>query len=384
MRSHLQERFAAEREAYNALKESTESLVVSWRYSQGQLWSYNPIVWDTLTEEEVADPGQAEYAYGYDAEGRVVCIRQFTIEHAGKLAPSGRVEIVRTQRVYNEHFILHRPGLMEISEYATLREPAGAKELTSVYEVRTENGRIVEKAELRKDSFDHDRYFWEGERLKVAQSLDESGKTTCETEWEADGTSKIYQIRKDGSRFWRDEPLPKGVTVKSLAGIVRQRLLELIPQTVKAAGLEEPAYCVALAYDGEGNDVLGPHLGIGLDSERQKWLKEHGEEAWQFIWNPAEFANYEKSHTQLEADDLYQASEWLNRALADRGSLAPAIKLLVEVAAELEKLDWSRLIQTTPDFVVYAVDFELADLRKNLKQIVRPGKLAALKRAKLI
>ena len=52
--------------------------------------------------------------------------------------------------------------------------------------------------------------------MKMTRSFDESGKTTYETEWEADGTSKLYKIRRDGTRLSRDEPLPKGASVKSL------------------------------------------------------------------------------------------------------------------------------------------------------------------------
>ena len=58
--------------------------------------------------------------------------------------------------------------------------------------------------------------------------------------------------------------------------------------------------------------------------------------------------------------------------------------LLNEVAAELAGLDWSKKIKTTPDFVVYAVDFELGDLSKNLKKSVAPALLKKLKAANLL
>jgi hypothetical protein len=174
------------------------------------------------------------------------------------------------------------------------------------------------------------------------------------------------------------------VTVKSLTRFVRQRLLEMIPQCVQAGGLKEPAYCLVLAYDAEAEEILEPTLGVGLESERQKWLREKGDQAWLSIWNPAEFANFSEGPIQLNDEELHRASTWLNRLLAEREQTAPAIKLLVAVAAELEKLDWSRYLQTAPDFVVYAVDLELRHLRKNLKKIVAPKKLAALKAAKFI
>jgi hypothetical protein len=391
MKTHLEQRFAAEREAYHALKEATESRVMRWRYSKGRLWTFNPVQLDILTTEEVANPEEAEFAYGYDAEGWVVCVRQMGSLPAWREV-SGRREYYRVRRTYNEQFIRHQPGTMEVSEYET-RPVDSPTRLGCVYQVHSESNRIVEVGRFWKNKgsdgperqgFDREQYFWEGDRLKKDRSFDENGNIEFETEWEPDGTHKLYRVLKDGSRYWTDEPAPKGATVKSLVQFVRQRLLEVIPQRVKAAGLKDPAYCLVLAYDAEGEDILGPMLGIGAESERQKWLREKGDQAWLSIWNPAEFTKFADSPIEPDDEELERKMGWLNKLLLEREVTAPAIQLLVEVAAELEKLDWSAFLPTTPDFVVYAVDLELMDLRKNLKKIVAPRKLAALKAAKCI
>jgi YD repeat-containing protein len=384
VKSQLEQRFAAEREAYDGLKAQTEQAVAKWRFSRGQLWSFYANDASILTTEEVVDEAEAEYAYGYDAAERVVCIRRFTNDRSYQRSASGALETIHTKRIHIEFFVRYAGETMEISEFSLSRQPESKKTLLRIYRVFVKQGKIVEKGELHTDRFDHEQYFWEDNFLKMDRSFDENGKIILETEYAPDGTFKMYKIRKDGSRFLLDQPLPKGVTIKSLIEVVRQRLVTVVPEKVKAARILEPVYCIALAYDGEGNDVLGPYLGIGLESERNKWLAERGKDAWQMIWNPAEFKNYEKPHTQLEDEELEEASSWLNGALANKSSTAPAIKLLVEVASELEKMDWSKTLKTTPDFVVYAVDFELGDLRKNLKKIVSAEKLSALKGAKLI
>jgi hypothetical protein len=386
-KSKLKQRYAAERDAYSELKALVEPQIVRWRYSNGFLWSHAHCQQDILTTEEAA-PEQAQRAYGYDADGRVICVRSFTTDRHPKVLAPGEVEWILTRRIALEEFIRYAGGTMEISEFGMGKPPADTPTLLRVYEVRTEGHQIVEEAEFhpREDRFHHSKYVAKSDGSEKEQDFDEDGKLVLETKNNADGSYEMYKIRKDGSRFLLGQPMPKGMTVKSLTEVIRRRLLEVIPKTVKAARIKEPVYCVALAYDGEGNDVLGPYLGIGLESERKKWLRKHGEDAWQFVWNPAEFNHYEKRHTQLGEDDkeLTEASEWLNNALEDRGSKAPAVKLLVEVAAELEKLNWSGLIKTTPDFVVYAVDFELCELRKNLRKIVAPQKLSKLKAAKLL
>jgi len=194
----------------------------------------------------------------------------------------------------------------------------------------------------------------------------------------------FYKVRRDGTRFQLYQPFPKGVTLKSVKETIRNRLLALVPEVVAAAKTAGPIYCVALAYDGEGNDALPPLIGIGLESERQRWQAEQGKIAWQWIWNPAEFLHYEKPHTQIEDEALEEACDRMNSKLAESASMAPAIKLLVEAATELNNATWPAEVQRTPDFIVYAVDFELGSLRKNLKASLSPKQLAELKAKKLL
>lgn len=191
----------------------------------------------------------------------------------------------------------------------------------------------------------------------------------------------VTQVEQDGTRGYRFRKLPKGLTVKSLLETARGWLMKEIPRAVARAAIKEPVYCLALAYDGEGNGVLPPVLGFGLESERKQWIERHGRKAPQYIWNPAEFHHYEKDHTQLGDDSAFaEQCELLNQALEARESDAPARKLLNEVAAALARTNWTGKLKRSPDFVVYAVDFEMSDLRKNLKAVVPPGRLAEFKK----
>ena len=155
--------------------------------------------------------------------------------------------------------------------------------------------------------------------------------------------------------------------------------MALIPELVSSAAIREPIYCVALAYDDEGNDALPPTIGIGLESERQLWKVEHGKNAKEFVWNPAEFFHYEKSHTHFSDDALDEACDYLNGKWAEAGSVAPAAKLLMETAVTLNQTNWPASIQRTQDFVVYAITFEGNGLHKSLKASLTPEKFAKLK-----
>ena len=137
-------------------------------------------------------------------------------------------------------------------------------------------------------------------------------------------------------------------------------------------------------YDGEGNGAFPPCLGLGLESERCRWIAEKGKEAKWFVWNPAEFTHYEKNHTQFEDKQLEELSELYNRIIEGKDNYAAPVKLLNEIAAALAAMDWSGKLKTTPDFVVYAVDFELGELAKNLKKSVPAPLLAKFKAEKLL
>lgn len=62
----------------------------------------------------------------------------------------------------------------------------------------------------------------------------------------------------------------------------------------------------------------------------------------------------------------------------------PARTLLNKVASDLGMLDWNGKLNTTDDFVVFAVDYEGSDLVKNLKKSVPAKTFARLKAAKMI
>jgi hypothetical protein len=240
------------------------------------------------------------------------------------------------------------------------------------------------KFEGDRDWYSHTRYLWSEDKVQGWQQLNGEGRITMEYIKDENGVTQHYRIKKDGSRILLGQPLPKGLTVKKLVETIRTRLLNAIPATVKAAKIKAPIYCVALGYYGDGNDALPPSLGIGLESERSEWLKTKGRDAKSMIWSPAEFQHFQTNRTQLDDPKLDEACEWLNGELQNRNSTVPAQRLLVEVAAELNKLAWSKIAKVTPDFVVFAVDFELGDLNKNLKKILPAKKLAGLKAAKLI
>lgn len=79
-------------------------------------------------------------------------------------------------------------------------------------------------------------------------------------------------------------------------------------------------------------------------------------EAKHIIWSPEDaFTHRARPIAAIDDYECEQACEWYSDAMMAKSSDAPALKLINEIAAELAKLDWSRIAPVTKDFVVFAV-----------------------------
>jgi hypothetical protein len=166
-------------------------------------------------------------------------------------------------------------------------------------------------------------------------------------------------------------------TLMSVLEEIRDKLIELIPEQIELAAPDEPVYCLVLAYNGEEpSGLLPPMLGLGLESERQAWLSQGIAKASRTMWNPANFKNYDHEGLWLEDPELSDLCEEADAFVEETGESEPVREMLVEVSQVLAEMVWEGQLTTTPDFVVYAVDFERRDLEANMETSVPPEVLA--------
>ncbi len=350
MHPRLLKRWTKEENACKRLRRITEAKVVRWEYWTLCYWRWNPSEYETVAKTAKRTTREkAGFTYGYDAQDRVIVINS---GFPGDENPTPKEEFLRYSTDTIRSTTYYREQLMDVAE-ATLA-----------------NGRIT-----RVESGDGwDSILWRGDKIARIQFGEHRRKPVLE--WCFDKSGKrtgMYDLP-------RELKLPKGVTIVSLPKAICEHLTRVVSKIVAKAGIKQPVYCLALAYDGEGNGVLPPSLAIGLDSERQNWIRTKGNAAKEFIWNPAEFRYYETKQTALPIDKKFeQACEWYNQLLDRKGSDKPARELLSQVAADLAKLNWKGKLNTTEDFIVFAVDYEGADLKKNVKATVPPKLLTKFK-----
>lgn len=373
----LLSRFNAEKNAFSRLKRLCESKVVRWDYWDLPRWYWDPADLYVRSRYLATKTGrkEADIGYGYDNLGRVVVIHHFDPPKITSM------EFLRYSRKKLVGSCFGPEAIRSEGKVIGSDWSAGSY-VSNVFEAILSEGRIVLVEQLYGSvEADWNRVEWRGDEIaKVAYGAF-GRKAHLERVYGKNG-KVVEEI--DLSKPVKRKPLPKGVTMNSLAKEIRERLSKVVVQTVTKAKIKEPVYCLALNYDSEGNPLLPPELGIGLEADRRARLKRGGRDAKLDIWDAVNFPMFANSRTALKDRELDRACDLFNRELEYKGSDEPARKLILQVAADLAKVDWKGKLNTTDDFIVYAVDTDGADLRKNLKVSVPPKQLAKLKAARLI
>jgi hypothetical protein len=352
-----------DKHAFERLRKQAEANAVRWRYWETPNWHWDPEhTVKYLVFPAPGKKGSAKYEYGYDSVDRVVVMRRRDFH---------------TSR-FDCEFLFYNGNKMTGSKYI-------ADKLYCVFEATLEEGRIV-SLEQSGLCTDLKTIEWKDGKVHKVNTDDQEPLGAIVTQRTYDKKGKLI-AEVDLSEVEEEEPLPKGVTLKSLDKELRGRLIQAVVKTVTKIKLKKPVYCLALNYDCEGNPIMPPMLGIGLDSERQARLKKGGKDAKLDIWEAEQMSLFAKEKTdEVIFDDkkLQKACDYYNRLLEKKGDNTPAHKLLNEIASELGRMDWKGKMNTTDDFIAYAVDTDLADLHKNLKHSVPADRLKKLKAAKML
>jgi hypothetical protein len=376
VKTEIEEQFDVGSTQFAAIRDRFASQVVRWVFSSAEIWSYEDRRWKGTDADILPDAKGALHACGFNAADQPVVLHHFDTDTVYEKTASGEYvsKHVPLTQTWAEEFVTHKDNILEVLRFVRGK-------LDSLARMRFEGHRLLEEQAVVQGFYQHTLIEYEGTKRKLQQSISREGRVFYEITYGPHGEQNYYRVRRDGTRFHLFQPLPKGITAKSLKETVRNRLLAIVPPLVAAAAITEPIYCVALVYDDEGNDALPPTVGIGVESERLCWKETHGKRAKEFAWNPAEFQHYEKPYTQLQDEALEEACDYLNGKWAEAAATTPAAKLLIEAAAELHRARWPASVRRTEDFVVFAVGVEGSGLIKSLKASLTAEKLAALKQA---
>lgn len=375
--SEVESRFQELPQRYRSLKTACEGGVTSWRWASDNFYEPRPLYFERhgykrgrLLRQVPKNPANKP-EYGFGEEGLVHVARS----HVRFEGYPNRLQFYETFYLHGDreieaaHFH-HHPDKWPIF-YAVGNYDHGH---LTLWQIRAQRG------------VSREAYSWKGDqlvRIDVEHTpVDDAGNhgplvLWNQYEFQYDTKGAIEEIlchwprRPDHPRDSTEviyRRVSSDVSFKDLLSVMRSAVINAIIDRVRSAKIAYPVYSLALAWDPGQQESLPPMIGLGLDSERKKWIEGRGKEAKWLLWNPAEYQNF----LEIRSTEVEEACRPINQECRLRGSWKEPARVLNDIARELGRMDWTGVLQTTDDFVAYATDLEQTDFRRNLKASARP------------
>jgi hypothetical protein len=304
--------------------------------------------------------------YGVDANGVVSVGRRFSV-------------VAGRRRIHTEHLwttsaagglqLLFGHGSDGTINLSRIAQPIGTRVapegVFTWFDPRGELGHAVEYY-----SYD------DGRVTQIRAERHRPGHVTISERFDARYGVGGHLVRIDGHLT----PVPPGADPEPLVYLrspssavrtARKAVLDAMPGAImtwaarNAVTQNGDAQRLLIAYDRPPNDVLPPALALGTSEDRAS-VAEPDDLLTRFA--PAEQAVLDaRPHELLDHDGLREAFATVNQEWRTLDDTESPRRLFVEVAKRLSYKDWTETIpRLGDDFKVVAVDFELADLQRNL------------------
>ncbi|MGW4682613.1 hypothetical protein ACWEOS_29475 [Micromonospora taraxaci] len=364
--SDLAERFAQLAGEYDCRKSAATALVGRWDWYAWPGLDLRPLHFERNLLKAGRRLGARPPAdrdvlrLGFDAEGRAVVIEEYSGFLHGLL--------------YYETFVSHDGDVVEAAHFDT-DGPIYLHEYRFV-DWLMRSADTVARGGSGRESY----AYTDGRISRVEIEHDGQAPSVLTAEHDDRGLVRVDEVM-DGRSEVRYERPPAGFDLEAACRTIEDAFLTLISDAVARLAVDGPAACVALSYD--RSDALSFEVHGATEDERTALAAIDAQAAW----SPADF----EASTDVDLDDT--GSVRLVRqelALLDADDLDAAAgsevgrRLLCAVAARLNLRDWSDTLPVAEDFVVYPVDLELIDLKRNLADCLPPDRLARLRERGLL
>jgi hypothetical protein len=374
----LQEKFETASGRYFEIKASCESNVSRWEWTTHNYYELEPYYHERngfpkgrRLKEEPSTKNHV-YQYGFDADQKIYVAREW-------------FDLYGNEAIYEE-FYMYENNLVE-RFYFGYSDP---KELVRMSQFKyAGDGRLLEMVSYNnRGTLIETKFFYEGDKLtelerkqpqyanpqsyKVVKErfiYDENGELSIVKLYAPEIERVLYQRKAKGQKI--DD------TVKFVQG----KLVDVIPKVIKHQGINAPIFAVAIAYSFGASDYFPPSIGIGTEEERHRLMEEYGKES---IWNPAEYGCMLDLDSEI-SKGLQEQMNVLNTFFHQKDNPKQLEKVYNNIAKNLNNYDWQKVIATTDDFVVFAVEvYEHDNFKQNLKSALPKEKYDALKAKKFI
>ncbi len=365
---------------YEVLKAKAEPKVVRWEWAVGQ--RYNPLPFyfqrfpgraRALKNPPVSKTRYTEY--GLDDRGlprlhRTYGYRQRTLE-TFYIYGQTQCEIIgfsyppriplQVQQIFYENGKISNHARFQLIVYSPVDDEKDIDPDT-IYKSLGPYGisKIIENYVYEGDHLSKIYIYGEGpgtppsnreERL----SYDEAGKLTQIERFYESGLSQIVYRRKK-----------KGQTFKSIRQNAVKKMVRAIIEKLRSENIREKLYCIALSYRAITN-YFPPLIIAAPESYRNKLLASNNKDELSCMFIPV-LQNSEEHCYQITDPETLEACRQLEQEIKMKSKWDTATEILYEVACTLSHYDWTGILNVTPDFVVFAIDYEMDDLTTALRE----------------
>ena len=387
--------------AYARMKAECESAVVEWRWANCIMEPYNPhdrIVMGWRAQKWLKQPDKDGFIHGLDEQQRIRVVRS--------KPPTSK------DSKTDETFVVEAPGGAWWFSYTGDCKTAPIE----ISWIETDGDRWLRKLAIDYNCVREHLLHWEAGQLvrqedrnwsgvntqdvpKALQAqFSKQGNTTTDYEYSEDGNlqsaiEKIFSGTDPEPAFTTTKylRLPEGVTLKTLLADAEEILVREIPPAIQKLKLSQPVYAMLLKFTGVDTDVTGypPPLLLPTAALREKIFQDKTPaEALYFCWSIADLVGFDGvSSTACEHTELDEKLQTIFQLTINKSSssYAQVRKMYQRVCARLNALDWSQIMPTTDDFIIFpADDHGEMDPKKDLLASVPHDKLTLLMERKRI
>lgn len=356
---------------YPELKRECEEKVVRWERGDFVLHSLEPAYFEIHKHrpgnrlEGEAATRRGWYAHGFDAQGRLVLLREY----------------VFSDRFYETFY------RWEVGGTSLLRYGYDPKKewIYAAWFSRDGEGRVRSIDTVHPGGAGWSKIYQydpEGRVIKVEERHGGESRDFRDIEYDPEGKiARVYRREPGGERILDFERPSRERTFPVARDELSRTLADAIVASLARLSLQEPVYALALWYcDAEYQFRLPPHVAIGLDSERKRFAELRDKDVLWFIWNPAE---WKMNHVHAHLDEeLSSRCDSVNQDIWQNDRQKEVDVFLADLAQRLAKagLPFPR----TDDFVAYAINLDNGEHAEAVASQIAPESAMLLRQRGLL
>ena len=201
-------------------------------------------------------------------------------------------------------------------------------------------------------------------------------RASCLVDFKCKETEEFHSTASSDTSNW---------SLKTIAERVESLLVTEIVKTVEGVAADQRFYCLLL-YQHQPNDddeAWPPTIVLGHESDRETIIKQENPSLSE-LWNAATLRNRDLSiELELNSPELIEACRIHDELMLEHHDWTSIPRILRNVVANLNAMDWSKTIQCSEALIVGAInnvgDLEPLDPKKEFERYA-PKMLKMLKK----